>query len=140
MVDHKLEIEQASATYDSDTGIIYVAYNGILTGEPAKEVYAWLGELYQEIDINSMYGQVFDFRQVTEFDNSNLKTARRTSNRMNMSVDTSSVPVAMIVGDPYHQEILLGSMRISPENVRKKIVWSEDEAQEFLDSWHSKNS
>jgi hypothetical protein len=139
MVDHKLETEQASAYYDPESGIVFVAYSGVLTSEPAKEVYAWLGKLLQEIDINSLHGQVFDFRNVSEFDNSNLKTARRTSNRMNMSVDTSHVPVALLVSDPYHQEILLGSMRISPENVRKKIVWSEDEALEFFASWHNKD-
>ena len=137
MVNHTLEVEQARAFYDPESAIIYIHYRGTLTGDAALEVYNWLEELYQEIDVDHLYGLIFDFRQVQEFDDSNLKTARRTSSRMNMRIDTSHVPVALIVSDPYHQEILLGSMRISPENIRKKIVWSEEEAQEFLASWHN---
>jgi hypothetical protein len=120
-----------------DTRIVHVTYSGVLTGDANVAVYDWLDELYQDVDITSMYGQVFDFRKVEEFAQDNLKTARRVSNRMNMKIDTSQIPVALLVGDPYHQEILLGSMRISPEHRRKKIVWSEDEALEFFEQWHT---
>jgi hypothetical protein len=30
-------------------------------------------------------------------------------------------------------------MRISPDHMRKKIVWSEEEAQEFFTTWHEEN-
>ena len=137
MVAHTLEAKQARADYDPEQGLIYVTYEGVLTEDVPKAVYGWLEELYEEIDVTSLYGQIFDFRGVEEFDESNLKTARRTSSRMNMRVDVSHVPVALIVSDPYHQEILLGSMRISPDHIRKKIVWSEEEAQEFFQTWHA---
>ena len=137
MADHMLEVEQARAYYDPENEIVYVAYQGILNADANVEVYNWLEELYKEVDVKNLYGLVFDFRGVEEFDDSNLKTARRSSSRMNMRVDTSHVPVALIVGDPHQQEILLGSMRISPKHARKKIVWSDDEAHEFLEEWHT---
>lgn len=137
MVAHTIQTDQARANYNAEEALIYVAYSGILTADVPLAIYSWLEELYDEIDIDSLYGQIFDFRDVKEFDDSNLKTARRTSNRMNMRVDVSHVPVALIVGDPYHQEILLGSMRISPDHARKKIVWSDEEAREFFEKWHA---
>ena len=137
MASYALELDQAKAYYDPEQEVVYVAYEGILGAEAPAEVYNWLEALYNDIDVKTMYAQIFDFRKVTAFDDSNLKTARRTSSRMNMSVDISHVPVALIVSDPYHQEILLGSMRISPDHMRKKIVWSEDEAYDFFEQWHA---
>jgi len=140
MIAHKVDTEQASAHLDDENSIIYIVYYGILTSEGPKIVYSWLGELFEEIDINSINGQIFDFRQVEEFAQENLKTARRTSNRMNMQIDTSHIPVALLISDPYHQEILHSSMRISPEHSRKKIVWSEEEALAFFEQWHKEHS
>jgi len=139
MVNHTLDVEQARAYYDAESAIIFVHYRGTLTGDAANDVYGWLEELYDEIDVDNLYGIVFDFREVKDFDESNLKTARRVSSRMNMRIDTSHVPAALIIRDPYHQEILFGSMRVSPEHARKKIVWSEEEAREFLDQWHAEH-
>lgn len=137
MIMQSLELENARAHYDPEQDIVYIAYNGILSSDVTLEVYAWLDELFAAIDINSLRGEIFDFRKVDEFDQSNIKTARRTSNRMNMKIDVSHVPVALIVGNPYHQETLLGGMRISPDHMRKRIVWSDAEAEEFFDEWHS---
>jgi len=139
MIAHKVDTEQVSAIFDEDSSIIYVTYYGALTGEGPKIVYGWLDELYEEIDVNSIYGQIFDFRQVEEFAQENLKTARKTSNRMNMKIDTSHVPVALLISDPYHQEVLHSSMRISPDHERKKIVWSEEEALAFFEKWHEEH-
>lgn len=132
-----LEVENARASYDAEKRIVTVEYFGALSASVTIEVYSWLEELFKEVDINSLYGQIFDFRRVEQFAQDNLKTARKTSSRMNMRIDTSNVPVALLVGDPYHQEILRGSMRISPEHVRKRIVWSEEEADLFFKKWHA---
>ncbi|MCL4252165.1 MAG: hypothetical protein KJ043_00120, partial [Anaerolineae bacterium] len=100
----------------------------------------WLDDIYRDYGIDNMLGQIFDFRKVQAFEESNLSTARRTSNRMNMRVDTSNIPVALLVNDFYHEEILRGSMRIPAEHVRKRIVWSEDDALSYIKNWHAEKS
>jgi hypothetical protein len=135
MHKYQLEVDQASAYFDEDTRIVHITYHGVLTGDVTHQVYDWLDELFRQVDLNTIHGEIFDFRQVTEFDQSNLKAARKTSSRMNMKIDTSHLPVALIVGDFYHKEILHSAMRISPEHTRKRIVWSDEEALDFLAEW-----
>lgn len=139
MDKHRLEVEQASAYYDLEKHIAYIKYRGVLGSDVTIQVYDWLDELYKEYGTEGFYGQIFDFREVKEFDESNLATARKTSNKMNMRIDTSHIPVALIVSDFYHEEILRTAMRISPEHIRKKIVWSEADAYAFLDEWVSEH-
>ena len=140
MTDKRLEIEKATAYFEEDTGVVRVAYKGELTADVNGAVYAWLDELLNEIGLESVYGEIFDFRKVTEFAPDNLKTARRTSSKLNMKMDTSQIPVALLISDAAHQEVFHSSMRISPQNLRRRIVWSEDEAYAFLDEWHSQQS
>lgn len=136
MSDYELAIDRASAYFDPEEGIAYITYSGSLDGEVTVQVYDWLSALYDKVGLENIYGQVFDFRAVENFDQSNLTTARRTSNRMNMSKDTSQFPVALIVANHAQEEILRGPMRIPEGHVRKRIVWSQDEAIEFLHSWN----
>lgn len=139
-MDFQFEVERASVKYDPDTRIVHVAYRGELDGDTNAAVYDWLETLYQEVGIETLWGQIFDFRKVTEFQQDNLKTARRTSTRLNMRTDVSSCPAALIVSDFYHEEILRGSMRVSAENIRKKIVWTEEDALQFLEEWHAQHT
>jgi hypothetical protein len=135
-----LEIDQAKANYDEESQIIHIAYSGVLSGDVTVAVYSWLDELLHEIGTENVYGEIFDFRKVIEFAPDNLSTARRTSSKMNMKMDTSQIPVALLISDAAHQEIFHSSMRISPQNMRRKIVWSKDEALEFFDEWHQQQS
>jgi len=137
MANLRLEIPNATAIYDPETHVAKIEYRGILDGDVTIQVYDWLDDLYRDVGLESILGQIFDFRKVQAFEESNLSTARRTSNRMNMRVDTSNIPVALLVNDFYHEEILRGSMRIPAEHVRKRIVWSEDEAWTYIKNWHS---
>lgn len=136
MAHYQLETQQASAVYDPETRIATVAYRGNLSANVTKEVYAWLEDLYREMGAEGFYGQIFDFREVTDFDRTNLVTARKLSTRINSIVDVTQIPVALIVGDFYHEEILRSGMRISPEHQRKHIVWTEDEALRFIQGKH----
>jgi hypothetical protein len=139
MTTFELQVDRAKARYDQEQGITYITYEGELDGTVTVQVYDWLDELYKAVGVEKIYGQIFDFRNVTRFDQSNLTTARRTSNRMNMIQDTSQFPVALIVNDHAQEEILRGPMRIPSGHVRKRIVWSEDEARAFLDEWNREN-
>lgn len=135
MSNFELVINNATAAYDPSTHIITVAYRGVLDGDVTANVYGWLEELYKKVSVTQVKGQIFDFRQVERFDDSNLTVARRASNRMNMLQDTSQFPVALIVANPEQEEVLRGPMRISEGHQRKRIVRNADEALSFIDNW-----
>lgn len=132
-----LKIDQAEANYDETTRIARIAYKGRLHGDVTIAVYDWLDTLYGEFGTEGFNGQIFDFRQVEEFERDNLVTARRTSSKMNMRFDTSQIPAALIVGNHYQEEMLRTGMRIPTENIRKKIVWSDEEALAFIATFQS---
>jgi len=139
MAEYQLEIDNASTYYDPDTRIVYITYKGILDADTNVAVYSWLDEIYDAEGLTSIYGQIFDFRKVVEFAPDNLKTARRSSSKMNMAHDTSQIPVGMIVNDFEQGESLRASMRISPKNLRKRFVLSEAEAIAFFDEWYKEH-
>jgi hypothetical protein len=55
-------------------------------------------------------------------------------------VNIHDTPVAMVVRDAVQREILRGPMRNMPENKRKRIVESIDEAFAFFKEWHAENT
>jgi len=130
-----LQVEHAQARFDEDSRLVHVTYTGEIDGNATVAVYDWLEQLYHEVDINTIRGQVFDFRQVTSFAQDNLVLARRNSSRMNMKTDVSHCPAALLISDFYHEEILRTGMRISDQNVRKRIVWSYDDALDFINNY-----
>lgn len=134
-----LETEQAAAHYDAATRIVHITYRGNLGADATRQVYDWLDTLYETVGTDTLYGQIFDFRQVTQFQDENLQTARRVSKFANIRADTSRFPVALLISEFYHQEILRSAMRVTPDNERKRMVWSEAEALEFFQQWHRLN-
>lgn len=135
MSNFELVIDNATAVYNPSTQLITITYQGILDGNVTTIVYNWLEELYKKISLTQIKGQIFDFRLVAKFDDSNLTVARRASNRMNMLQDTSQFPVALIVANPEQEEVLRGPMRIPEGHQRKRIVRTDDEAITFIDNW-----
>ncbi len=136
MSNFQLEVENASASYDEATQIATITYRGVLDSTVTIQVYDWLDALYKDVGIEKIYGEIFDFRAVKSFDEGNLTTARRTSNRMNMSLDTSQFPVALVVADPEQEEILRGPMRIPEGHQRKRIVRTVEEGLQFIHAWN----
>lgn len=132
-----LERKNASAYYDAKTGIAYITYRGYLDADASAAVYDWLADLDEAVD--HIYGEIFDFREVTEFMPDNLMEARKKSRRRNLRQDVQSLPVAMIVKDFYQEEILRGPMQNVPENQRKRIVRGMDEAHYFLQTWRERH-
>jgi hypothetical protein len=93
-------------------------------------------QLIDKIGTENLYGEVFDFREVTFFSLDNLIGARKNSRRMNIMANTHEFPVAMIVASRMQEEVLRGPMQVMPGNKRKRIVKTVDEAVAFLDEWH----
>jgi hypothetical protein len=132
-----LEHPNAKAHFDEDTRIAFIRYSGYLTAEVSTVVYDWLADVNQAYGVP--YGEVFDFRDVTEFMPDNILEARKKSRRRNLRGEVHHMPVAMIVKDYYQEEILRGPMQNVPENPRKTIVKAMDEALAFLHQWHARN-
>ncbi len=135
MIIAPLDTPQANASYDSQTGLVHIAYRGELGADVTHAVYDWLNELYAAIGVNPVCGQIFDFRKVTVFLDDNLQAARRASKFINIRMDTSRIPVALLVSEFFQEEILLFGMRITPDHARKRIVWSEQDALNFIIGW-----
>ena len=135
-----LEHDRATASFDAETRIAMITYSGQLTAEASAAVYEWLNDLIRTLGSKEVYGEIFDFRMVTEFMPDNLMDARKNSRRLNLRQEAQSIPVAMIVKDFYQEEILRGPMQNVPENVRKTIVKSVEEAYDFFARWHETRS
>jgi hypothetical protein len=131
-----LDIPNAHAQYDAESRIVYVIYRGLLSAEASTQVYHWLHDLMLELGSENLYGEVWDFREVQEFLPDNLMDARKKSRGLNLRINVD-FPVAMVVKDFYQEEILRGPMQNVPENTRKAIVRSMDEAHQFLTEWHA---
>jgi hypothetical protein len=134
----ELKTEKADARFDEESRIAYIEYRGILTAEESLAIYDWLADLVQELGIENIYGEIFDFREVSEFASDNLMEARRNSRRYNMRNRIRKLPVAMIVSNYYQEEILRGPMQNVEENKRKAVVWNMDDAIAFLHDWHAR--
>lgn len=139
MTEYRLELPSVNAYYDSATQLIRINYRGSLDAETPVKVYGWIDEVIAAVGIDNIQGEIFDFRNVTEFQPDNLLAARRKSRRMNLKVAVHNFPVAMIVKNFYHEEILRGPMQNVPENKRKTIVYSEEAALQFIQKWHAEN-
>lgn len=133
-----LEHEKARAMYDEELKIAFIQYNGDLDAAASAAVYDWLGEVTQTVGLENLHGEIFDFREVTDFMPDNLMEARKKSRRMNLRNDVQNLPVAMIVKDFYQEEILRGPMQNVKENPRKTIVSTMDDALAFIASWHGR--
>lgn len=132
-----LTLENATARYDTDSKIAFITYKGVLSAEDSVAVYDWLADLIEAIGLENIYGEIFDFREVTEFAPDNLMEARRTSRRYNMRNRIRKLPVAMVISNFYQEEILRGPMQNVEENKRKAVVWELDDAFKFLEEWHN---
>lgn len=132
-----LATEQVSARYDDESKIAFIKYSGVLSAEESIAVYDWLADLVDVVGLDTMYGEVFDFREVTEFAPDNLMQARRNSRRYNMRNNVRRLPVAMIVSNFYQEEILRGPMQNVEENKRKTVVREMNDAIAFLNKWHA---
>ncbi len=135
-----LETSQASARYDEEHNVVWVTYRGVLNADATTQVYTWLAKFFNARDNREIDGEVFDFREVQTFGPDNLFEARKKSRGFNLKQDITNLPVAMICSNFYQEEILRGPMQNVPENNRKAIVHSDQEAVDFITGWHQNQS
>ncbi|RMG83051.1 MAG: hypothetical protein D6712_13665 [Chloroflexi bacterium] len=137
----RIDSDDLTAYFDDEHYITYVVYRGVLTDQQTLRVYAWMGELLKAaiaagLGLNDLYGSVYDFREVTNFKQYNLSTVMRESQKVNTKMNLSHVPVALLVQSPLQEELLRIALKLTPQDYRKKVVHSEQEALDFIEQWH----
>ncbi|MCU0499394.1 MAG: hypothetical protein MUF87_18745 [Anaerolineae bacterium] len=134
-----LETDRLSCSYNETERILYVTYRGILSPDVTQSFYQWLHGVIRNnpLEVSRARGSIYDFRQVTSFDNRNLTAAQRQSEQLNMRVDVSSHPVALLIETKAQEHILQVELKISPQQGRKRIVRTEQEARDFIASFAS---
>jgi hypothetical protein len=124
------------ATYEDKLHIIFVTYQGVLTGETARHYYRWLTQNF-ESTIQDVHGCVFDFREVTTIESSNTRTITQSSHSVHRSLDLKHVATALIAKDHYQEHILRITADMTPYPHNKRIVQSMGDALEFIMEWHA---
>lgn len=126
--------------FDPDSGILRVSYSGNVTPEVTGSIYAWGWKLSERVGVENIHAMITDFRAVVNFAPQSLGTALRESRRINKAYDLRHVPVAHIVKNMYQEQMVNISTELSGNHDRMKIVYSEDEALAFIESWHASHS
>lgn len=132
-----LNTESASVYYDVDKHHLFVTYYGAVTPVVTADVYATIAAVMEQY-IESVRAGIFDFRHVSGFENANLTTVRRTSSNLNANYDMNHIAVPLIVGTAIQERMVMVSMKITPQEERKKIVHSDAEALKFIEAFHAK--
>ena len=135
-----LDNENVHAIYDNETKLLLVTYKGILSPQVTNEFYTWVFGIMKENPtlIMEARGSIFDFRDVKDFVNSNLSTVRKQSQTVNQNVEARNHPVALLVKTTLQERMVAVTLKLTPQNDRKKIVFSMDEAKEYITAWHKK--
>ena len=134
-----LKTEAVTARYDDDLRLVIVTYRHVLSPDVTASVYRWLGELIARIPVENARGSIYDFRSVTDFQLGNLSTAQTRSRNLNINVDLSKHAVALLVAGMYQEQMVRVSMRVTPQETRKRIVKSEDEALAFINAFNERH-
>jgi hypothetical protein len=143
MTNYTLETENVGASYDAEKGLLFVTYRGVMTPDVTVAFYRWLGELLKTAspeDLMKARGSIYDFRQVKQFAASNISTAQRQSQQVNHAADMSHIPVALITETSLQTEWVRVTMKIMPDQDRKRVVKSMEDAIGFIDNFHAKRA
>lgn len=130
----ELHTDNVDGFFDMEKRILRITYRGMVTAQVTRDVYAWIGRLIAAAqgNIHLALGSIYDFRDVTRFDSLTLSTAQRSSQNINRDVELRYHPVALIVKTPFQREYVRLTMKVSPQEDRKKIVESIEDAEKFI--------
>ncbi len=132
----RLNTDAVEAYYDLDKHAAFVKYKGILGAKATQNLYQWIGAMVTVFSGQLMLKQItFDFREVTGFDEANLSAARTESKKLHQSFSFDFLPAALIAANEAQAEALRFSLKVSGQETRSKIVFSDDEAEAFFIEW-----
>lgn len=132
----RLNTNEVEASYDLEKKSAYIKYKGVLGAKATKQIYQWISAMVTVFSGQLILHQVtFDFREVTAFDETNLGAAREESKKLHQSFALDFLPAALIAANEQQAEVLRLSLKVSGQQARSKIVFSEAEAEAFFEEW-----
>ncbi len=139
MIIEHLERDNFTLWYDTDERVLHVRYRGTLSPETTRAFYTELGGVIQRnpLEVGRALGSIYDFRDVSQFESRNLTAAQRQSQDLNSRFELANHPVAVLVGTRLQESILRVELSISPQQNRKRVVWSEAEGLAFINAFHA---
>ena len=132
-----LNSEGATEYYDTEKNLVCVTYYGLITPIVTADVYNVGARMIEQYGLKNLRGMIADFRHVVDFDNSNLNAVRRTSGNLNMNYDMSHVAAALLVATMIQEKMVRMSMKITPQEERKRVVHSLKAAHLFVDEFQA---
>ena len=138
MATERLEKEFVTGYFDENEKILFVTYRNNLTPSVTNSMYRWLGRIIKDAknDISSSIGSIYDFSDVDNIDLADFINAQVQSVSINVKIDLSKHPVALIVKSEHQEEYVRMLMGVTPQESRKRIVYSVDEARAFIKEFH----
>jgi hypothetical protein len=133
-----LKTENAEIYVDEETDILYIVYNGEISPQVTAQVYGWQAQHSRPEILKMLRGSIYDFRNVTKFNPGNLSTIQRKSRELNTTIQEYHIPVALLVSNFYQEQMVRVSSQISPNEERKRIVKSVEEAIAFFNQYNEK--
>jgi hypothetical protein len=125
------------AEFDDETGVAFITYIGRHTQEAGDHAARWGRELVQQLGPQAIRGAVFDFSQVTTFEEPTFSWAKTRHENINRPADMTHHPIAMIVATQYQDSIVSAVTERLGTTQRAALVNNRDEALAFIDSWHA---
>jgi hypothetical protein len=138
MATERLETEFVTGYFAEDENILYVTYHHALTPSVTNSMYRWLGRIIKDAknDVSRAIGSIYDFSDVDNIDLADFMNAQVRSVSINVKIDLSKHPVALIVKSEHQEEYVRMLMGVTPQESRKRIVYSVDEARAFIKEFH----
>lgn len=136
--EYSISTKQASLWADIETHFIYIIYYGVVTAQATADVYGRMFGNLDMIGVENIKAGLFEFRHVSKFDNSNLQSVKRSSTTINKQYDMSNIAVSLIVGNFHQEQMVRLAMKVSPQEERKKIVFSLTDSYQFIEDFHKK--
>lgn len=135
----QLEDEAVVCRYDTNEQLVRVTYHKVLNSTVTSMVYGWIAGLIEHHveHIRLAQGSIYDFSDVKKFDFENIVTANNASVNLNTRFDMSNHPVALIAKTRPQEDYVSLTMKVTPEESRKRIVKSVEEAEAFIEEFHA---
>ncbi|TVR22800.1 MAG: hypothetical protein EA396_05280 [Anaerolineaceae bacterium] len=134
-----LSSKTVNAHFDTQTGVLFVSYYGVLDASTSGNLYQWIEQMKDVVDSHGVRGLVFDLRKVVRFKRDNLYTAAEQSQRLSEQLDHRIYPIALIVGNYYQEQMAKVTLLVTHDSERREIVRSMEEALTYIGSWYARN-
>lgn len=135
MTVRQLNTGRVLACVEPETRRLRVTFLHPPSLQPAAEVYWWLVAASHKIDLKTLDSAVFDFRPMRAADVRQVALLARGLPDLTMNGLIDHLPIALVVANYYQRELALKAMRVQPGAVGRRVVWSDDEADNYIRSW-----